>query len=107
MDDHFDDPSVKKVLVVDGDEIVLSALKEQLPQFGFHATAVNSATLAKEHLTTEMFAVAIIDGNLGGEGMKLLELARDKQPDCSRVMLASGISVDELTRVIESDLIFR
>ena len=107
MDDQFDDPSVKKVLVVDGDEIVLSALKEQLPQFGFHATAVNSATLAKEHLTTEMFAVAIIDGNLGGEGMKLLELARDKQPDCSRVMLASGISVDELTRVIESDLIFR
>jgi response regulator RpfG family c-di-GMP phosphodiesterase len=107
MDDQFDDPSVKKVLVVDGDEIVLSALKEQLPQFGFHATAVNSATLAKEHLTTEMFAVAIIDGALGGEGMKLLELARDKQPDCSRVMLASGISMDELASVIESGLIFR
>ena len=107
MDDHFDDPSVKKVLVVDGDEIVLNALKEQLPQYGFHSTAVNTALLAKEHLNSEVFAVAIIDGNLGGEGMKLLELARDVQPDCSRVMLASGISLEELSRVIESGLIYR
>ena len=107
MADQFDDPSVKKVLVVDDDEIVLNALKEQLPQFGFHSTVVNTALLAKEHLNTEVFSVAIIDGDLGGDGMKLLELARDTQPDCSRVMLASGISVDELGRVIESGLIFR
>ena len=107
MADNFDDPSVNKVLVVDDDEIVLNAFKEQLPQLGFHSTVVNSATLAKEHLSTEVFAVAIIDGRLGGEGMDLLEHARKTQPDCSRIMLASGTSVEELARVLESGLIFR
>jgi response regulator RpfG family c-di-GMP phosphodiesterase len=107
MSEHFDDPSASKVLVVDDDEIVLNAFKEQLPPLGFHPTVVNSATLAKEHLTTEVFAVVIIDGNLGGEGMGLLEQAREAQPDCTRIMLASGISVEELARVLESGLIFR
>ena len=107
MSENFDDPSANKVLVVDGDEIVLNAFKEQLPPLGFHPTVVNSATLAQEHLTTEVFAVVIIDGNLGGEGMGLLEQARDTQPDCSRIMLASGIGVDELSRVLESGLIYR
>ena len=107
MSENFDDPSANKVLVVDNDEIVLNAFKEQLPLLGFHPTVVNSATLAKEHLTTEIFAVVIIDGNLGGEGMGLLELTRETQPDCSRIMLASGIGVDELSRVLESGLIYR
>ena len=107
MSENFDDPSANKVLVVDDDEIVLNALKEQLTPFGFHPTVVNSATMAKEHLTTEVFAVVIIDGNLSGEGMGLLELARETQPDCSRIMLASGISVEELARVLESGLIYR
>jgi len=107
MSDNFDDPSGKKVLVVDGDEIVLNALKEQLPPLGFHPTVVNSALLAKEHLTTEVFAVAIIDGNLEGEGMGVLEQAKEAQPDCSRIMLASGISVEEIARVLESGLVYR
>ena len=107
MTEHFDDPSANKVLVVDSDEIVLNALKEQLPPLGFHPTAVNSATLAQEHLATEIFAVVIIDGNLDGAGMELLEQARKAQPDCSRIMLASGIGVDELARVLESGLIYR
>ena len=101
MSENFDDPSANKVLVVDNDEIVLNAFKEQLPPLGFHPTVVNSATLAKEHLTTEIFAVVIIDGTLGGEGMGLLEMTRETQPDCSRIMLASGIGVDELSRVLE------
>ena len=107
MSENFDDPSANKVLVVDNDEIVLNALKEQLPPMGFHPTVVNSATLAKEHLAAEIFAVVIIDGNLGGEGMGLLEQTRKAQPDCSRIMLASGISVEELSRVLESGLIYR
>ena len=107
MSENFDDPSANKVLVVDNDEIVLNAFKEQLPPLGFHPTVVNSATLAKEHLTTEIFAVVIIDGTLGGEGMGLLEMTRETQPDCSRIMLASGIGVDELSRVLESGLIYR
>ena len=107
MSENFDDPSANKVLVVDSDEIVLNAFKEQLPPLGFHPTVVNSATLAKEHLAAEIFAVVIIDGNLGGEGMGLLEQTRKAQPDCSRIMLASGISVEELSRVLESGLIYR
>ena len=107
MSDNYDDPSVNKVLVVDADEIVLGAFNEQLPQLGFHSTVVNSATLAKEHLGSEVFSVAIIDGQLGGEGMELLEFASKAQPDCSRIMLASGTSIEELSQILESGLIFR
>ena len=35
MSENFDDPSANKVLVVDNDEIVLNAFKEQLPPLGF------------------------------------------------------------------------
>ena len=104
MAQEINDASATKVLVVDKDEVVLNALKEQLPPMGFHVTTVNGETLAKEHLTTEIFGVVIIDGALGVE---LIELARDLQPDCSRIMLTSGMSIQDLATIIESGLIFR
>ena len=107
MADSYDDTRNTKVLIADSDELVLNAFKEQLPQLGFHPTVVNSASLAKEHLQTEIYSVTIVDGNLNGEGMELLQTVQEMQKDCSRILLASGVSMDELAQVLESGLVFR
>ena len=108
MNDPYNDPSVNKVLAVDGDALVLAALKEQLPQMGFHVTTVDSDTLAREHLKAEIFGIILIEQNLAGtSGIELLKEAQEAQPDATRILLASGISIEEVTEVLNSGLIFR
>jgi len=108
MSDPYNDPSVNKVLAVDGDALVLAALKEQLPPMGFHVTAVDSDTLAREHLKAEIFGIILIEQNLSGtSGIELLKEAQEAQPDATRILLASGISIEEVTEVLNSGLIFR
>ena len=108
MSDPYNDPSVNKVLAVDGDALVLAALKEQLPQMGFHVTTVDSDTLAREHLKAEIFGIILIEQNLAGtSGIELLKEAQEAQPDATRILLASGISIEEVTEVLNSGLIFR
>ena len=108
MSDSYNDPSVNKVLAVDNDALVLAALKEQLPSMGFHVTTVDSDTLAREHLKAEIFGIILIEQNLAGtSGIELLKEAQEAQPDATRILLASGISIEEVTNVLESGLIFR
>ena len=108
MSDPYNDPSVNKVLAVDGDALVLAALKEQLPQMGFHVTTVDSDTLARGHLKAEIFGIILIEQNLAGtSGIELLKEAQEAQPDATRILLASGISIEEVTEVLNSGLIFR
>ena len=108
MNDPYNDPSVNKVLAVDDDALVLAALKEQLPQMGFHVTTVDSDTLAREHLKAEIFGIILIEQNLAGtSGIELLKEAQEAQPDATRILLASGISIEEVTEVLNSGLIFR
>jgi len=108
MSDSYNDPSVNKVLAVDDDALVLAALKEQLPPMGFHVTTVDSDTLAREHLKAEIFGIIIIEQNLAGtSGIELLKEAQEAQPDATRILLASGISIGEVTAVLNSGLIFR
>ena len=108
MSDSYNDPSVNKVLAVDDDALVLAALKEQLPPMGFHVTTVDSDTLAREHLKAEIFGIILIEQNLAGtSGIELLKEAQEAQPDATRILLASGISIEEVTKVLESGLIFR
>ena len=108
MSDPYNDPSVNKVLAVDDDALVLAALKEQLPPMGFHVTTVDSDTLAREHLQAEIFGIILIEQNLAGTpGIELLKEAQEAQPDATRILLASGISIEEVTEVLNSGLIFR
>jgi len=87
---------------------VLAALKEQLPPMGFHVTTVDSDTLAREHLQAEIFGIILIEQNLAGTpGIELLKEAQEAQPDATRILLASGISIEEVTEVLNSGLIFR
>ena len=109
MAEEYSNQNSKKVLVADADPAVLQALKDQLQELGFHTTAVDTDTMATEHLKSEMFGVILVDHDLGGPagGIKLLELAKEMQPDGSRLLLASGVGVDEMTKIVTKGLVFR
>lgn len=102
------DPARTRVLVVDDDEIVLTALKEQLPRFGFHVVAVNNPLLALQQLQSAQFAVLLVDNEMPEmKGMDLLAKAAEMQPDATRLLLASGIRLSELSEAIRSGKIYR
>ena len=50
-----------------------------------------------------------MDHDLSGEGkgLDLLAQVKEIQPDTSRLMLASGVSIDEMTRIASKGLVFR
>ena len=109
MAEEYSNQNSKKVLAADADLAVLQAVKEQLGLLGFHTTTVDTDTMATEHLKSEMFGVILVDHDLGGPGagVKLLELAKEMQPDGSRILLASGVGVDEMTKIVAKGLVFR
>ena len=109
MAEEYSNQNAKKVLAADADPAVLQAVKDQLGVLGFHTTTVDTDTMATEHLKSEMFGVILVDHDLGGPGagVKLLELAKEMQPDGSRLLLASGVGVDEMTKIVTKGLVFR
>ncbi len=109
MAEEYTNQNAKKVLVADNDPAVLQAMKDQLQAMAFHVTVVDTDTMATEHLRSEQFAAIVVDHDLGGtaQGLELLQQAQELQPDSSRLMLASGVSIDEMTRIVSKGLVFR
>ena len=73
--------------MADSDPAVLQAMKDQLQAIGFHATTVDTDTMATEHLRSELFAAVVVDHDLGGagQGLDLLAQVKEIQPDTSRL----------------------
>ena len=104
----LNDPYITRLLVVDDDEIVLSVLKEQLPQLGYSVTAVNHPQLALQHLQTENFSVILSDFAMPDmNGLAFFRKAKETHPDTSRVLLSSGLTMAELSQAISDEVIYR
>ena len=102
------DPSLNRALIVDEDPIALDALKEQLPTMGYSVTAVDTGSMALEHLKGGTFSIILANSKLPEmTGLELLDQAESLQPDASRLLLASGISMAELSEAISSGRIYR
>ncbi|SVC84544.1 uncharacterized protein METZ01_LOCUS337398, partial [marine metagenome] len=65
MAEEYTNQNAKRALVADSDPAVLQAIKDQLRNLGFHITAVDTDTMATEHLKSEMFGVIFVDHDLG------------------------------------------
>ncbi len=104
----FNDPYLNRVLVVDDDELVLSVLKEQLPQLGYSVTAVNHPQLALQHLQTENYSVILSDFAMPDmNGLALFKKVKETHPDTSRLLLSSGVSMLELSQALSEAVIYR
>jgi len=83
-----------RVLVVDDEEELVSALTERLELRGFDARGATSGTEALETLATAMWDVVVVDIRMPGiDGLDLARRIRGEHPDTAVVLLTGRSSV--------------
>ncbi len=102
------DPDLKRVLVVDDEEIVLMALRETLHREGYDVTASGSPTAAVELLRKSAFSVIISDHRMPEmTGLEFLNQARQIQPEASRVLITAVLSLETVIGALNRGDIYR
>src|SRR5690606_13817474 len=93
----MDDPSApesQRILLVDDDPLVLSALCAVLRSAGYRVVTAESGEAALAFSGEFTFDVAICDRQMPGmDGIDLLEKLRELQPMCQRVLLTGGLDL--------------
>ncbi len=83
--------AIRRVLLVDDDEIVLDVMNQSLKSKGFEVVAVGGVTEALQRIATEKFDVLITDLHMpnAGDGFTVISAMRHSQP-AALTMLLSG-----------------
>ena len=102
------EPSLKRILVVDDEEIVRIALRETLRRERYGVTACSSPEEGLEVLKTEAFSVIISDYQMPGmTGLDFLAHAKQLQPDATRILITAVLSLDTVIEAINKGEIYR
>jgi len=85
-----------KVLVVDDEEELVTALVERLDIRGFDSEGVTSGKKALERVAKDSFDVVLLDVKMPGiGGLKVIEQINEKHPDLAVILLTGhGSAVD-------------
>jgi response regulator RpfG family c-di-GMP phosphodiesterase len=95
-------------LVVDDEEIVVSALRETLRRQNYNVVATTDPMAALAELKTSLFAVIIADQRMPLiSGLELLDRARQIQPHATRILMAGVVSLDMVIDAINKGEIYR
>ena len=93
--------TLRRVLVVDDEEIVLVALRETLRREGYQVVTAASPLAALELVKQEVFAVIISDHQMPGmTGLDFLSQAKSIQPDATRILITAVLSLDTVIEAI-------
>ncbi len=85
-----------KVLIIDDSEIVAIHMQECLEEVGLQVHWTDALAPAIDHATQERPAVVLVDANIPGVDTRELVEALRKSSPASKLLLVSGLSVDEL-----------
>ena len=97
-----------RILVVDDEEIVLSALRDTLRRQNYEVFATTQPVSALEELRKNLFAVVIADQRMPIiSGLQLLDQARQIQPSATRILIAAVVSLDTVIDAINKGEIYR
>jgi response regulator RpfG family c-di-GMP phosphodiesterase len=106
--DTADPPELRRLLVVDDEEIVLVALRETLLRAGYEVVASGTATEALEKLRQQPFAVIITDQQMPRvTGLEFLAQAKEIQPDATRILITAVFNLGTVVEAINKGEIFR
>lgn len=96
------------VLVVDDERLSLDAIERHLEE-DYHVVTASDPASALARLERETsIAVVVCDQSMPGmRGSELLMRARVVSPDCVRIMLTGGASLDNAVRAINDGHVFR
>ena len=102
------EPSLKRILIVDDEEIVRIALRETLRREHYGVTACASPEEGLKVLQKEAFAVIISDYQMPGmTGLDFLAQAKQLQPDATRILITAVLSLDTVIEAINKGEIYR
>lgn len=104
----MDAPALRRLLVVDDEEIVLVALRETLVRAGYEVMTTGDATEALELLRLHPFAVIITDQQMPRmTGLEFLAKAKEIQPDATRILITAVLNLSTVIESINKGEIYR
>ena len=93
--------SLKRILIVDDEEIVLVALRETLRREGYGVTTCSTPEKALQVVRTDPFSVIISDFQMPGmTGLDFLAQAKQLQPNTTRILITAVLSLDTVIDAI-------
>jgi response regulator RpfG family c-di-GMP phosphodiesterase len=100
--------TLRRILIVDDEEIVLVALRETLRREGYQVVTANSPVKAMELVGQDVFSVIISDFQMPGmTGLDFLSQAKQIQPDATRILITAVLSLDTVIEAINRGEIYR
>ena len=97
-----------RLLIVDDEEIVLSALRDTLAREGYHIVTASSPIVALSLLKKEMFSVVITDQQMPMlSGLEFLSQVKVMQPDATRILVTAILSLSTVVDAINKGEIYR
>ncbi len=100
--------ALKRLLIVDDEEIVLVALRETLRQQGYAVATAQNAVQGLAILQQQQFAAVLSDQQMPMlTGLEFLAQARKIQPDASRILVTAVLNVGTVIDAINKAEIFR
>lgn len=101
-------PELRKLLVVDDEEIVLVALRETLVRAGYDVVATGDAEEALGNLRSQPFSVIITDQQMPRmTGLEFLARAKEIRPDATRILITAVLNLGTVIEAINKGEIFR
>src|SRR5258705_4560454 len=101
MSDPLPAKPPRRILLVDDEELVTTALKRALKKEGYDITSCNDPREALALLKTQTFDVVISDHLMPGmSGLEFTKLVRDRYPDMLRLMLTGQPATDMVIQAI-------
>jgi len=103
-----DDVELRRLLVVDDEEIVLVALRETLARAGYEVYATSDAVEGLEALRRMSFATIITDQQMPRmTGLEFLAQAKVLRPDATRILITAVLNLSTVIEAINQGEIFR
>ena len=102
------DDAIKKVLVVDDEELVTEGLERVFYGEDFKTLTASSAEQAISILEQETISVIVSDDQMPGlSGSQLMALARKRYPETIRILLTGYATVESAVQAINEGEIYR
>jgi len=97
-----------KILLVDDEIYVLSALKRVLGEEPYEIHSATSGEQALEIMQTHVFKVVVSDERMTGmQGSEFLSLVRERSPGSVRILLTGHATLDAALRAVNQGEIYR
>jgi response regulator RpfG family c-di-GMP phosphodiesterase len=101
-------PELKRLLVVDDEELVLEALRETLKSEGYEVLTFSEPLEALEALRNTPVSVLVTDQNMPAiNGLEFLTQAREIQPNAVRILITAVLNLGTVIEAINRGEVYR